>query len=242
MSGRGERREELGGGVAALVNDNFSFGEDALLLAEFSLCCARGAKRAADLGTGCGVIPLLWARERPGLRIDAVELQKEGASLAEKAAGENGFSARITVWQADLRTTPLPKNVYDLIACNPPYFRFGAGQPPDSAARRLARAEESLTLPELCAAAAGLLKNGRRFCLCHRTERMASVMHGLCGAGLTPKALQLVRTSPQREPKLFLLCAVRGGGEGLTMLPERLLCGTSSTNRVDCKNCADGTD
>lgn len=220
MSGGETRREELENGVFALVNDAFSFGTDALLLARFALDCAPNARHAVDLGTGCGVIPLLWAANRPRLQIDAVELQPEGAALAARAAAENALADRIAVRCADLRQPVLPSGVFDLVACNPPYFCAGAGGVPTEEARRLARAEETLTVAELCASAARLLKNGGRFCLCHRTERMASVMHALCCAGLTPKKLQLVRTSARREPKLFLLCAVKGGGEGLALLPE----------------------
>lgn len=221
MSGGKNRREELGNGVFALVSDSFSFGMDALLLARFALNCAPGAANAADLGTGCGVISLLWAAQRPLLKISALELQAEGAALAARAAEENGFSDRIAVRCADLRLPVLPAGAFDLAACNPPYFCAGAGGVPADPARRTARAEETLTMGELCAAAARLLKNGGRFCLCHRTERLAGVMHALCGAGLTPKRLQFVRTSARREPKLFLLCAVKGGGEGLVLLPEQ---------------------
>ncbi len=220
MSGGKIRREDLGNGVAALVSGSFSFGMDALLLARFALSCAPGAVNAADLGTGCGVIPLLWASQRPQLRISALELQAEGAALAARAVEENGFSDRVVVQCADLRLPVLQAGAFDLAACNPPYFCTGTGGAPADPARRVARAEETLTIGELCAAAARLLKNGGRFCLCHRIERLASVMHALCGAGLPPKRLQFVRTSARREPKLFLLCAVKGGGEGLVLLPE----------------------
>ena len=91
MSGGKNRREELGNGVFALVSDSFSFGMDALLLARFALNCAPGAANAADLGTGCGVISLLWAAQRPLLKISALELQAEGAALAARAAEENGI-------------------------------------------------------------------------------------------------------------------------------------------------------
>ena len=221
MSAVEQRREELGGGVFALVNDSFSFGTDTLLLADFAMRCVPRAKRAADLGTGCGVIPLLWAHSRPALQIDALELQQEGAALASCAVKGNGFADRVTVHCGDMRAPILPAGAFDLVACNPPYFRAGAGYASPTEERQLARAEESLTLAELCSAAARLLHTGGQFCLCHRTERMASVMHALCSADLMPKKLQFVRTSLKREPKLFLLCAAKGGGEGLTLLEEK---------------------
>ncbi len=233
MSGKTERREDLGNGIFVTVNSLFSFGTDALLLAEFAQECAPRAKRAVDLGTGCGVIPLLWAKKSFPVEMDALELQPEGAALACRSVEENGLSHRIRVQCADLRLPVLPAGVFDLVACNPPYFPSGAGGISPVPERNHARAEDQLALTELCTATARLLKNGGKFCLCHRTERMASVMYALCSAGLTPKKLQMVRTSPLREPKLFLLCAVRGGGEGLAILPEKTTWRKENAGNID---------
>lgn len=213
------RREALGGGITALVSDSFSFGTDALLLAAFACECAPHARRAADLGTGCGVIPLLWARDRSPQRIDAVELQPGACALLREAVRENGLEERISVWCTDLRDHALAAGAYDLVACNPPYFRSGAGGVCRDEERRAARTEQSATLPQVCASAARLLRAGGRFCLCHRTQRLAGVMSELRLAGLEPKRLRFVETAPRRPPKLFLLCAVRGAKEGLSLEP-----------------------
>ena len=94
-------REPLGGGLFIYVTDSYHFTTDTILLADFSL--QRGAKRCADLGTGCGTIPLLWLRENPLLQIDAVELQEDACALARRSAEENGLSDRVNILSADLR-------------------------------------------------------------------------------------------------------------------------------------------
>ena len=72
--------EPLGGGVEIQVSAAHRFCTDTVLLAHFSLP-GPGAL-CADLGTGCGAIPLLWAtRGKPG-RIYGVEVQPEAVELA----------------------------------------------------------------------------------------------------------------------------------------------------------------
>ena len=41
-----------------VVSDRHTFGTDAVVLADFARI--RRRDRALDLGTGCGIIPLLW--------------------------------------------------------------------------------------------------------------------------------------------------------------------------------------
>ena len=54
----GARWEPLSSACRALVTREHSFTTDTLLLADFSL--PRRGEVCADLGTGCGAIPLLW--------------------------------------------------------------------------------------------------------------------------------------------------------------------------------------
>ena len=62
----------LGGGITALVTAEHRFGSDAVLLADFAWPKRRDI--VCDLGTGCGILPLLWCRRDPPAHIDAVEL------------------------------------------------------------------------------------------------------------------------------------------------------------------------
>lgn len=96
----GTRHEYLGGGITAVVSEAHSFGTDAVLLAHF----ASPGKRAVccDLGSGCGIIPLLWCRHE-GARITAVELQPLGVKQIEAAIELNSLSDRLTAVNADLR-------------------------------------------------------------------------------------------------------------------------------------------
>lgn len=207
--------EPLGRDLRVLVNETHRFNTDTLLLADFSL--PRPGWRCADLGTGCGVIPLLWcARGRPA-SVLAVELQPEAVRLAEDSASENSLAEIITVQQGDLRDYKncLPHQALDLAACNPPYFSPGSGLIPQEAERGLARHGGTLSLAELAQAARYSLKTGGRLCLCLPARRLAEAVVVLHQHELEPKRLRLVQARPEKAPYLFLMECRRGGGPGL---------------------------
>ena len=68
-------------------------------------------------------------------------------------------------------------------------------------------------------AAARLVRNGGRFALCHRPERLTDLLCALRVCGLEPKRLQLAAHAPDRPPSLVLVEAVRQGRPGLEVLP-----------------------
>ena len=73
------------------------------------------------------------------------------------------------------------------------------------------------SLEELCACAGRLVKNGGRFALCHRPERLTDVLCALRGHGLEPKRLELAAHGPGHPPSLLLVEAVKGAGPGLSI-------------------------
>ena len=54
--------EQLAEGLSVCVTKEHRFGTDAFLLSDFAN--VRRRDTACDLGTGCGIIPLLWFRDR----------------------------------------------------------------------------------------------------------------------------------------------------------------------------------
>ena len=74
-------------------------------------------------------------------------------------------------------------------------------------------------LAAVCGAAGWLLKNGGRFALVCRPERLGALFAALRGAGLEPKRLRLAQHGPDTPPFAALVEAVRQGREGLAVLP-----------------------
>ena len=99
----GERLDDLQCDGLKLIQrpDAFRFGTDSVLLADFANPRAR--ERAVDLGCGTGAIALLMAAHRPGLTVDAVEIQPEIADMARRSVALNGMADKVRVLNADMR-------------------------------------------------------------------------------------------------------------------------------------------
>ena len=215
-----EKLEDLGGGIRAIVSGNHTFGADAVLLADFSRPPESG--RLCDLGTGCGIIPLLWRRAGVTNKIDAFEIDTNAADIACRAMALNGLTA--VVHLRDFRRIgPEYHGRFRLVTCNPPYTPSGAGTVSASDASRVARHETACTLADVTAAAARLLLPGGRLCLCMRPDRLSDMLVLMHAAGLEPKRLRLVQQDTGRRPWLVLAEGRKGGRPGLLVEPVLLV-------------------
>lgn len=203
-----KRTEQLGPYSLTWDDGVFPLGGDALALGDFAP--VRPGWQVCDLGTGSGVLLLLLARRAEGLSLTGIDIDPLSARIARENLAANGLAGEVVT--GDLRTAPLPAGGFDLVVSNPPYFPVGSGKSSGPA-----RSEESCTLEELCAAAGRLTKNGGRFALCHRPERLTDVLCALRAHGLEPKRLRLVSHGPEHPPSLLLVEAVRQGKPGLSI-------------------------
>lgn len=194
------------------------FGSDALLLARFSE--PKRAQKAADLCSGCGIVALEWHDRGHRGPCAAVELQPEASALLAQALTEQDIG-HITPFCADLRGFRQGEGSFDLCACNPPYFTAGACSA--DPARATARHETDCTLEEVCRCGFRLLKDGGRFTLCHRPERLAEVLAVLRENRLEPKRLAFVKNRPDAAPWLFLVEAQKNRKTGLRLEPDVLI-------------------
>ncbi len=205
-----EHTEQLGSYFLSWPEGVFPLGSDTLALGAFA--AVKPGWRVCDLGTGSGALLLLLARRAERLSLTGVELDPRAAQTARDNLERNGLAGNIV--EGDLRLASLPSGGFDLVVSNPPYFPAGAGK-----SGGMARSEEFCTLEELCAAAARLVKNGGRFALCHRPERLADVVCTLRACRLEPKRMHLVSHSPAHPPSLLLVEGVRLGRPGLAVEP-----------------------
>ena len=202
--------EQLGPYMLEQPNGAVPLGGDTLALGAFAT--VRPRWRVCDLGTGSGALLLLLAGREVALSLTGVELDPVAAQAAQNNLNINALDGRVLC--DDLRTAPLPSGQFDLVISNPPYFAAGSGKSGGSA-----RCEETCSLDELCATAARLVKNGGRFALCHRPERLTDVLCTLRKHGLEPKRLKMISHSPAHPPSTILVEAVRQGKPGLDILP-----------------------
>lgn len=212
-----EEKELLFNGTSVFINKTHRFGTDAMLLSHFSNI--RRNEAVCDLGTGCGIMPLRFFDGGHKGRCIGVDISREAIGLFNKSIKENN-AGNITAVCADLKKLCVD-GLFDAVTCNPPYFTGGFKSQDNQ--RRVARFEEECTLNDVCTAAARLLKDGGRLCICHRPSRLADIFYCMKINKIEPKVLRLVKQKADGLPWLCLVQGQKNRGVGLKAMPDLII-------------------
>jgi len=201
----------------------YRFSIDALLLAHFAE--PRPVERMIDLGTGCGVIPLIIAFRKKTGKITGVEIQPSLADLARRNSALNRLSTRITILETDLRNLEEKgfKGTFDLVLSNPPYRKVGAGRVNPRQEKALARHEFKAALRDVLRAAQYLLKEKGRLAMIYPASRAAELIQEMRPFHLEPKRLQFVHSRMKEEARLMMVEAFKEGRAQVRVLPPLIL-------------------
>lgn len=212
------KKEPLGKGFFVNVSKNHTFGTDAILLANFA--AARKKDRAVDLGTGCGIIPLIMLRDGALSEATGVDISDEATALCEKTKAELELN-NFTVINSDLNDLrgKIEFGRHTLITCNPPYKAPEAGLKNEGERQRVARHEVACTLSDILSVSARLLQTSGRLCMCHRPERTAELLSLMREYKLEPKRMRLVCQRTGEEPWLILVEAKKCAKSGMRIEP-----------------------
>jgi len=197
-------------------NKGLKFGTDALLLAAY-MPEQKKPLRAAELGSGTGIISLLCLQRSKASTVFAYEVQQTYAELTACNARQNGMEDKLFVINKDVREASVADcgGELDAVFSNPPYMACGAGLHSAESEKDIARREICGKIDDFTAAAARLLKWGGNFYCVYRPERVATLIAAMKGSGLEPKKLTFVYEHPEAEPCLVLCAARKGSGEGV---------------------------
>lgn len=199
------------GEIELFISAAHRFGTDAFLLADFA--APRHKDTAADLCSGCGIVAaVMYGRFRPK-SIETVEIAKEAHKLLSMTIEKSKLKNFKAVC-CDLKNWKAEKEV-DVITCNPPYKRSGAGIKSSEPAAAVARHEVECGFDDVCAAAVRSLKYGGRLCVCNRPERLCDMMCSMREYGLEPKRVRFVSKNSDSEPWLVLVEGRKGGSSFL---------------------------
>ncbi len=105
-------------------------------------------KTGVDIGTGTGLLALMLAQELLSIQIEAIEIDTNAAMQASENFKASPFTARLTVQHTGMEDyTGKPE--FDLVICNPPFYKDDLQSPNDT--RNMAHHEADLTLRRLLA-------------------------------------------------------------------------------------------
>ncbi len=193
----------------------YRYSLDPILLARFVKVKTRG--RVVDLGTGCGVLPLLLARLSDAGECVGVELQPALADRAARNVELNSLSERVHIKQGDIRDIggAFSASSFDLVVSNPPYRQPDSGKVAPNDERAAARHELAGGLADFVTAASWLLKNGGSFAMIYLAERLPELMAEMVARRIEPKRLRMVHPRQGEAARMVLVEGRKGGRPGL---------------------------
>ena len=198
--------------------DLYCFTSDAVTLANFAKI-KRGDK-VCDFCSGSGIIAILLAAKNEPSEVFAVEIQNEMFELLQKNIELNNVENIKPILGDVIEFSKyIPAGSVDVVVCNPPYKKKGASFHNANKVVATARHEIMLDLSGLVEGVSRVLKFGGRFYVSYDANRSAELLAGLKSNGLEPKRMFFAQPSPQKNATLVFVEAVRGGKEGVDVLP-----------------------
>lgn len=201
----------------------YRFSIDAVLLAWHAM--PRADERVLDLGTGCGIIPLILTYRHPSITAFGIEIQQDLADLAISNVRANQMQNRIEVLQQDMRDLKpdMIGGPVDLVVCNPPYRKPKSGRLNPDSQRAIARHEIKVSLADVLQTVRRILRTAGRFVTVYTAERIVELLCRMRTEGIEPKFMRLIHSQLDTEAKLILVDGVKGARPGTRMGPPLII-------------------
>lgn len=201
----------------------FNFSLESVMIPRF--CVLKNNMKIIDFCTGNAPIPMILSTLTDS-NIIGVELQKEIYNLAVQSVKINNLEDRITLLNMNVLDifNVYETDSFDLITCNPPYFRVNEfSNLNNNMIKSIARHEIEIKLEDICRISKKLLKNNGSLVLVHRTDRLSEIINMLLKYNLQPKRIRFLYPKELENSNLVLIDARKNGNVGLKVLPP-LIC------------------
>lgn len=196
----------------------FSFSLDSVLLANFVK--PKNNMNIIDFCTGNAPIPLFLSTKIKSnkSKIIGVEIQKPVYELALKNIKMNNLEDQIEIINDDIKNIYriYDSDTFDLITCNPPYFKVNKGSKVnENDIKAIARHEIKLQLEDIFKVAKKLLKNNGKISIIHRTDRLIDIINYMQKNNIEPKRIKLIYPFSKSVSNLVLIEGSKDGKKGL---------------------------
>ncbi|MEO2069014.1 MAG: tRNA1(Val) (adenine(37)-N6)-methyltransferase [Desulfurobacteriaceae bacterium] len=199
--------------------DGFRFGTDTFLLTDF--VDLKGNEKIVDLGTGCGVIPILLLKKFPKITALGIDVLEENVKISIENAKLNQVEDRFSALHLNVKEVKrkLKSSQFDVVITNPPFIEVGKGNVAGNEHRAIARQEIKAKLEDFISAASYLLKNRGKLYILLPVQRFTDAIFLLREKKIEPKRLRFIQPEPEKPANLFLLEGRKGAGKGITVEP-----------------------
>lgn len=212
-----ERVDDTGFGNIRLIQkpDDFCYGVDAVLLADFAK--VQKGSSIVDLGSGTGIIPLILSHKTKETMICGIEVQRDSYERAIRNIKLNNLEKQVKLYNCNVKDFKSDYK-FQAVTCNPPYNPYGGGLTNKNEAKTIARHEVLATLEDFIKCGASLLEDKGSFYMIHRPSRMVDIFCTCRKYNLEPKTICLISPNADQTPNLFLMEAKKFGGSELKIL------------------------
>ena len=203
----------------------YRFSVDTVLLSQFIKI--RKDEKVIDLGTGCGILPLLLSQTTKADSFVGVEIQRNLAELARKNVVLNHLGHRISILRKDLRRLreSFPPGSFHVVLSNPPYRKYRTGRVNPSVEKAIARHEIKGALQDSISIASYLLPPKGRCYVIFPALRTVDLLVVLRNEKLEPKRLQFVYPRIGEDAKFVLVESLKASGVELKIMEPLILHG-----------------
>lgn len=200
--------------------DGFRFSVDPILLVDFFN--GNSNKKILDIGSGCGIIPILLAKKKNMTNITGIEIQKKSFELFKKNLKENNLENIIKPVLGDVNNLK-EGNSFDYIISNPPYMVLDGKKISTNENKQISRHEIFLNLSSFAKNCKRLLKPRGEIFLVHRSFRFLEIAKEFENIGLSISKVQFVYFNKTSDSNLVLIQASKGRKSILKFLPPLFL-------------------
>ena len=181
----------------------YRFSLDAVILAH--RVRPKLGERVVDLGTGCGIVPLIIGFRYPEIQMFGIEIQKELADIADDNVRDNGMERNIRIFCRDIRNIQpaMFQGPVDIVVSNPPFHKAASGRINPNRQRAVARHEIRITLIDVIKAAGDLLKRAGLFVLVDTPERLPELVQHMRSCRIEPKNVRFIHSREKSESCLL---------------------------------------
>lgn len=185
--------------------DGFKFSLDSILIAEYPY--VKDNLKILDMCSGNAAIPLIISTKTES-NIVAFEIQEEIAALAKKSVELNKLEKQIEVINDDVNNIAkyFNKEYFDIIVCNPPYFKNNSSIHNKEEIKAIARHEIKINLEQIFKISFDYLKNNGILYMSHRADRLDEVINIATKYNLNVKELILVQTKNSDISMILVKC------------------------------------
>lgn len=168
-----------------------------------------------DVGSGCGILGLLVARDFPKYNLHQVEIYPKMQFLSQKNAQTNKIASKI--FEGSFLEMSLDTK-FDMIVSNPPFYNACVVKSQNDHLQK-ARYNDSMPLGDFLGQCSRLLKDNAKLIFCYDVKQTMDIIHHLRLNRLNLEKIRFVHPKSTKEASLVMIFARKNTKSPLVVLP-----------------------